>query len=409
MIKKIDVSDLQLGMFVSDFNCGWLNHPFLVNSMLIEDDDTMFKVKEAGIKELYIDTNKTVQLNGPRQSPVVGRVKAPKTAKKTESPDNGILSKVPMREEIDKARKVKTKATSVIKNALDNCRTGKDVEYSQIDGVVQEMVDSVFRNRHALTSLSRVKNQDEYTYRHSVNVAILMISLCRTMKMKREDIADFGTGVLLHDIGKMKVSRKILTKPTELLENEFEEMKRHVSYSIEILSETKGVTKKTIDVATQHHERFDGTGYPHGLRGDKISPGGQMGAIIDVYDALTSDRCYHDGMDPVDALKKIYEWSNLQFNPRLVQYYIRAVGLYPVGTLVRLESGYLGVVIQPGEAELTKPVVRVMYDSAKDWHVTPRDIDLSRPQRHGIPDRIVSTESPLEWKIYPLKYVDFYQ
>jgi HD-GYP domain-containing protein (c-di-GMP phosphodiesterase class II) len=227
--------------------------------------------------------------------------------------------------------------------------------------------------------------------------------------MKREDIADFGTGVLLHDIGKMKVSRKILTKPTELLENEFEEMKRHVSYSIEILSETKGVTKKTIDVATQHHERFDGTGYPHGLRGDKISPGGQMGAIIDVYDALTSDRCYHDGMDPVDALKKIYEWSNLQFNPRLVQYYIRAVGLYPVGTLVRLESGYLGVVIQPGEAELTKPVVRVMYDSAKDWHVTPRDIDLSRPQRHGIPDRIVSTESPLEWKIYPLKYVDFYQ
>jgi hypothetical protein len=134
-----------------------------------------------------------------------------------------------------------------------------------------------------------------------------------------------------------------------------------------------------------------------------------MSSIVDVYDAITSDRCYHDGLEPMEALKKIFEWSKHHFNPKLVQFYIRSIGVYPVGTLVRLESDYLGVVVQPGEEDLMKPVVKVMYDVKSDWVVTPRTLDLSITPKNGIAaDRIVSTESPIKWKVNSLKYVEFF-
>ena len=407
MIKKIPVEKLKPGMFVHDFNCGWLDHPFLKNAVLIKNDSMIKKVIEVGIREVYIDASKGID-SGEAPLKEEEDKKTAESVKRIVDEYPQVENLVPMMQEIEKATEIKEEAKKAITGVMEHLQAGKELEKEKIDHVVEEMVESVIRNKHALTSLSRVKKKDEYTYMHSVNVSILMISFCRTMKMSKSDIAVFGTGALLHDIGKMKVSQTLLNKPSKLTDDEFAQMKMHAIYSGEILTETGNFSQKAIDVASQHHERFDGTGYPKGLKGEKISQGGQMSSIVDVYDAITSDRCYHSGMDPSEALKKIFEWSKYHFDPKLVQYYIRSVGIYPVGTLVRLESDYLAVVMQPGEEDLTKPKVKIIYDVDRDWPVEPRVLDLAKPAVGvSTQDRIVSTESPLKWKINPLKYIEF--
>ena len=161
--------------------------------------------------------------------------------------------------------------------------------------------------------------------------------------------------------------------------------------------------QQSLNISAQHHERYDGTGYPERLKGEEISKGGQMAAVVDVYDAITSDRIYRKGMDPVDGLRKLYEWGKFHFNEELVQQFIKCAGLYPVGTLVKLESGKLAVVVEPGRENLLQPVVRVVYDTKKAKFVTPLDLDLSGPANG---DRVTGHESPRQWRIEPRKYLN---
>lgn len=202
----------------------------------------------------------------------------------------------------------------------------------------------------------------------------------------------------------MQVRGEVLNKPGKLTDPEFAHMKSHVVHSREILSRTPGISPIAVEVASQHHERFDGTGYPNGLKGDGIALFGQMAAIVDVYDAITSDRIYHKGMQAPDALRKIFEWSKFHFNHQLAQFFARAIGIYPAGTLVRLESGLLGIVLEQREKNLLQPLVRAFYDTKRNFYVTPKEIDLSRSLGQGGGDRIMSHEPPEKWKIDPQKF-----
>lgn len=197
-----------------------------------------------------------------------------------------------------------------------------------VEPSVSKMTSSILRNGGALLSLCRIKDKDNYTFQHSVSVGALMVSFCNAMGMSKEVIHHAGIGGMLHDIGKMKIPDRILNKPGKLTEQEFAVMKCHVVESKQILLQTTGISETAVLVAAQHHERHDGSGYPAGLKGEEISQLGQMAAIVDVYDALTSDRCYHKGMAPTDALRKIYEWSKFHFNPQLVQAFMRSIGIY---------------------------------------------------------------------------------
>jgi len=194
----------------------------------------------------------------------------------------------------------------------------------------------------------------------------------------------------------MQVSNEILNKPGRLSEAEFDEMKRHVAYGRDLVAGVEWVTPIARAVLEQHHERYDGTGYPGGLKGGAISQFGQMAAIVDVYDAITAERVYHQAMAPVEALRKLQEWSKFHFNEELVRHFIRSVGIYPVGTTVMLESGLLAIVVEQNGADLLWPVLRVVYDTRKRWAVTPYDLDLAVS---GRTDRIVSHELPERWGI----------
>ena len=403
MAKKISIEQLKPGMYVSDIGSDWMSHPFLRSAFAVKDEAMVQKIAQSGIHEVYIDPSKGDDV-----------VDAPTTEEVTEEIEREMLKvatepvaerKVSAGEELERAKKIHGEANLIIRNIMQDVRLGKQVTVDKAEPVVEKLTDSILRNAGALLSLCRVKNKDDYTFQHSVSVCALLVSFCRARGMDAKTIHLAGIGGLLHDIGKVKVPDKILNKPGRLTEDEFKVMKCHVVESKKILSETDGITDTSIQVAAQHHERHDGSGYPEGLKGEAITMMGQMAAICDVYDAITSTRVYHKGMTPHDALSKIFEWSKFHFNPALVQSFLRAIGIYPVGTLVMLESGMLGVVMEQSGSNLLQPAVKVFYDSKRKQYLTPKEVDLSLPFGQGGGDRIVNHEAPEKWGVDPMKFL----
>ncbi len=403
MTKKISIEQLKPGMYVSDLGSDWMSHPFLRSAFAVKDEAMVKKIAESGIHEVYIDPSRGDDVPD-----------APTAEEVTEHLEHEMLRaavepvperRIPAGEEMARAKKIHGEANRIIHAIMQDVRLGQQVKLEQAEPVVMQMTESILRNGGALLSLTRVKNKDDYTFMHSVSVCALLVSFCRAMGMEADTIHLAGIGGLLHDIGKVKVPDKILNKPGRLSDEEFKVMKCHVVESKKILAETDGIAETSIQVAAQHHERHDGSGYPEGLKGEAITQMGQMAAICDVYDAITSERCYHKGLVPHEALRKIFEWSKFHFNPALVQAFLRTIGIYPVGTLVLLESGRIGVVAEQSESNLLQPRVKLFFDSRKQSYTAPLEVDLAKPLGHGGGDRIVSHESPEKWGIDPLKFL----
>jgi len=374
-------------MHVHDLDCGWLQHPFFRSRFTITDTAMIDKVQETNIQHLVIDTEKGADCVGEAVVDEVG-VTLQENIAKTSGRKAGDGKKVSAADEIDNARAIYNEATGVIHHLLEDVRLGKQVELEYIEPITEKIVNSVFRNKDALISLTRIKDRDQYTFMHSVSVSGLMASFALDRGMERERIKQVVLGGLLHDVGKMKVPLEILNKPDKLTDDEFKIMKGHAQLSIDLLANTPGLTADALDVAAMHHERFDGTGYPKGLKGDEISEVGQMSAIVDVYDALTSVRCYKDAWEPSFTLKKLLEWSGSHFSKELVSSYIRCLGIYPVGSLVQLQSGLVGIVREQNENYLLRPDVRIIYNSRFEKYVQVKDIQLRKMSQENIVEAI---------------------
>ena len=405
MIKKISVRQLQVGMFVHDFSCHWMDHPFMRNRLMITSDDEIRKVIEAGIHELYIDTGKGLDVaDAPTAEQAQDALEKELVAIAARQP--AAVARVSLAEEIDRARQIKNQAHQLVRTVMHDARLGKAIELDQVEPVVQSITESILRNPGALTGLLRIKNKDDYTFLHSVSVCTLLVAFCRSAGMDAGLTQQAGLGGLLHDTGKALVPDEILNKPGRLTDAEFDVIRKHPKDGYDILAKMPGIGAVPLDITLHHHERMDGSGYPDKLPGDSISTLAQMAAIVDVYDAITADRCYHKGMSAAEALRKIYEWSKFHFNPQHVQAFMRCVGIYPVGTLVRLESGRLGVVIEPHETNLLAPKVRAFFSTRSNTYIKPVDIDLSKPLGMGGGDKIMSHEPPEKWRVDPMKFFD---
>lgn len=398
MIKLIPIEKLQPGMYIHDLNCGWMEHNFLRNRFAVKSDEDVTKVRELGVHEIYIDTTQGLDVEeAPTQEEAAHKVDEVLEAIATDAA--APIRHDAVRREVERARSLHNEANRIVRDMMGDIRLGKQIQLEQIEPLVERIVDSIFRQQDAMLPLARLKDHDEYTFQHSVSVCALMTSFARTLKLPRDIIHEIAVGALLHDVGKAKVPDEILNKPAKLTDAEFLKMKSHVVQSKIILQGTPGISQIALDVAAQHHERFDGTGYPNKLKGDEISLYGQMGAIVDVYDAITSNRVYHKGMAPTEALRKLLEWSKFHFNPTLVQAFIRAVGIYPTGSLVRLESRRLAVVQAQNPESLMQPVVKVIFHS-RGYYMTPETVDLRRSQ-----DRIVGHEDFEAWNIDPARWL----
>ncbi|MBF0186949.1 MAG: HD-GYP domain-containing protein [Magnetococcales bacterium] len=415
MIKKVSVNQLKPGMFIHDFNAAWMDeNPFPRQMMLSKDEEVQFIVKQ-GVKEVYIDTRRGSDGEGAGQADVqaelaaqlqelgVGDGEAPGERPVRRKLDS--IKSAPLEEELAKAAEAKQQARTLVGNVLEDARLGKQVAVGPVKDAVAGIMDSMFRNEDAMLSLSQLKQRDEYTFLHSVNVGVFLMSFSRAMGDDEETIIDVGTGAMLHDIGKMRTPPEVLNKPGRLTDDEFQIMRDHVVHSYDILSQSPGISESALHVAGQHHERYDGTGYPDGLKGEEIGKYGQMAAIVDVYDAITSDRCYHKGMSPHVALQKMMDWSKHHFNKGLFESFVRCVGIYPIGTMVRLKNGLMGVVIESNRDSLLYPVVNVIIDSIKKRKLRPEVVHLIDHRGKTDGYQIAGREDHRRWGVDPKQFM----
>ena len=397
MIKKIQTSDLKIGMYIKELDCSWMDHPFMAGSFNLKNQNTLDKILKAGIKFASIDTSQGRDFIPEKLEQEVKTPSPPvSVAEKTAT----IKEKISISQEENRARAIYKEGTVIIRKMMEDVRLGKQVEVESVNPLAEKIIQSIFRNPHALTGISRIKTKDEYTFMHCVSVTGLMVMFARNQGLSEEEIHDVAIGSLVHDVGKIMVPDKVLNKPGKLSVDEFTIMKDHVTYSREILQDNPGISQTALDVAVLHHERMDGSGYPLGLSGDEISLVGQMSAIVDVYDALTSVRVYKDAWEPTLALKKMIEWSPGHFSRELVMQFVQCLGIYPVGSLVEMESGRVGTVLEQNE-DMLRPKLRIIYNAKKKCYVKVVDVDLAKEKN----DKILSAVSPKEYNIDLSKFL----
>ncbi len=305
-------------------------------------------------------------------------------------------AKVPMETELNRAARLYAEAKALQQKALDDIKAGRPIALEPMQNLATAFMDSVFRNQDALLCMTRIREKDAYLLEHSVNVSILMTILARQLKMEESVIHELATGALLHDLGKILVPDHILNKPGKLTDEEFIEMRRHVEYGYQVVQQMPGISPRSLEVLIQHHERLDGAGYPKRLQGEEISRYGRMIAIVDSYDAITASRVYKDGFTSTHAFKILRESSGKGYDGELVMSFIRAIGVFPVGTLVRLKSQRLGIVIQSGRTDPLLPTVKVFYHSKFRQQIPVSDIDLAAPR---CDDEIEAAVKPEQFKI----------
>lgn len=379
-LKKIPVHRLKIGMHVEDLDRPWLDTPFFFHSKKIKRHEDIDNLIKYGIKTVTIDTNK-----GPdceeQQSILDHHEKAHLTDRPgsfhIQPPEPADIDPVTLNEELPKAKEIKANVSAVIKDVFNDVRMGKTFEVKEIKAQVSHIVDSVFRNKDALLCLSNLKEYDDYTFVHSVHVCILTVSFGRHLGLQKNRLENIGLGGLLHDIGKTRIPESILNKPGKYTEEEYTIMKRHVTLGMEVLGRYEHISQEAMLLASQHHERYNGTGYPNKLYGEKISLTGQIGSLSDVYDALTYNRVYQKASSCHSAIKRLYEWSDTLFSRALVEKFIQCIGIYPFGSFVELNTGQCGIVVSVNHQALLRPNVLIILDKEKNLH-GPVMVDLAK-------------------------------
>jgi len=385
MHKKISIKDLRIGMYVDKFDGNWLKHPFWKSAFKLDSNKNLKAILDSEVTHVWIDTSKGDDVESVKKA-------QPEDSNKTEKKKEKPVHKVALEEEMDVAKEVLSQAKQATIEMFQEARMGKSVSIAEVGPLVDEISQSVTRNPSAMLSITRMKNKDDYTYLHSVAVCALMIALGKQLNYKG-DMHSLGMAGLLHDVGKMNIPEDVLNKPGKLTDEEFDIIKSHPKQGWEILKKSSdNIDDIALDACLHHHERVDGHGYPDKLSADNISLEARMGAVCDVYDAITSDRCYKKGWEPAEALKKMTEWKDGHFDDDIFNAFVKTIGIYPTGTLVKLQSGRLGIVTDQSEQTLLKPKIKIFYSSSSKAPIPQKIIDLTRSQ-----ETIESIEEPEAW------------
>ncbi|WPB59280.1 HD-GYP domain-containing protein [Xylophilus sp. GOD-11R] len=385
-------------MFLHRLDGSWLNSPFWRRAFVIEDDADLHSLKTSGIQEVWIDIARGLDVAPPAEPiemppgdlEALAAPTTPPTAVAIVVPDD---KPVPLHEELERAREICEQGKERVASMFSEIRMGRAIDAGGAVSLVNEIASSVARNPGALIGMARLKTVDDYTYMHSVAVCGLMVALATQIGLPPDEVREAGLGGLMHDVGKALMPLHVLNKPGSLSEAEFTVMKSHAEEGWRLLKNGGAVTPAVQSVALHHHERFDGSGYPARLAGEAISLHARMGAICDVYDAITSTRPYKSAWDPAHAVRQMARWKG-HFDPTLFQAFIRSLGIYPIGSLVQLESGFLAVVCEQNTDTLLTPVVKAFYSMKSGARIEPRRLDLGQA---GGADRIASVEDPARW------------
>ena len=400
MLKKIGVDQLVIGMHLKEFCGSWMEHPFWRTGFVLTDPKDIVSILASSIKEVWIDASKGLDVaagqSAVSEAESDAQVEAELLSAVTERRE---IAPVSTAVEIQRAAQICLQSKQAVISMFQEARMGKAVDTGGAQKLVEEISDSVARNPGALISLARLKTADDYTYMHSVAVCAMMVALSNQLGLDEQQTRLAGLSGLMHDLGKAMMPMEVLNKPGKLTDAEFSIIKSHPEEGHRLLLTGRDVDPMVLDVCLHHHEKTDGSGYPKGLKSDEISLFAKMGAVCDVYDAITSNRPYKAGWDPAESLRKMAEWSNGHFDVKVFQAFVKSLGIYPIGSLVRLTSGRLGVVMEQTGKSLTTPRVKVFFSTKSNMRSLPEMVDLSASGAH---EKIVAREDPAKWRFSDL-------
>lgn len=396
MLKRIRVEQIILGMHIKEFCGSWMEHPFWRSGFVLKDPKDLERILSSSIKEVWIDSSKGLDVpagesavsEAQSEAQVEQELQAVAASRRQTEP-------VALAAEYQRAAQICLQSKKAVVSMFQEARMGKAVDAAGAQRLVDEISDSVSRNASALISLARLKTADDYTYMHSVAVCAMMIALARQLGLDEAQTRSAGLAGLLHDLGKARMPMEVLNKPGKLTDAEFGIMKSHPVEGHKMLLAMGNVDPIALDVCLNHHEKIDGSGYPKGLKDQEISLFAKMGAVCDVYDAITSNRPYKAGWDPAESLRKMAEWAAGHFDHQVFQAFVKSLGIYPIGSLVRLASGRLGVVVEQSSRSLTMPLVKVFFSTKSNLRIPAETVDLSAPT---CSDKIAGREDPAKWK-----------
>lgn len=355
MIKEIPVSELKLGMYIAAMSNRWIPGDNSRQEGMIRSEKTLTQIRALGVDRVYIDSAKG--LDSPAAKPL----------------------KQNFDEALCAAADLHNATKQLVNTLLEDAKSGTALALDEVKHTADQMTNALQVNSDAMLCMTRIRHKDEYLLEHSVNVATMMGILAKAKGYNNNTQRELIMGGLLHDIGKILVPDSILHKAGKLTADEWEEMKRHVQYGQEALARTPGVSPIVKSICGLHHERLDGSGYPLGLEAQEISTFGRMASIVDVYDAITADRVYHQGMSPTDAMRKLVDWSGNHLDKELVYQFIRTISIYPSGSVVELDNGLVGFVSTPNHSQPDRPVVDVFFNTIENKTICQDRIDLSCP------------------------------
>lgn len=410
MLKRISVQDLTLGMYLHEFCGSWMDHPFWRAKFLLKDPEDLVRIHDTTIRELWIDTSRGCDV--PAGVDVVSPEEVEAQVEKTFSsieetapvplPIPAVRTRdqtaAPVQEELHRAVAICARAKTAVVSMFNEARMGNAVDTIEVQNLVEDISDSVQRNPGALISLARLKQVDDYSYMHSVAVCALMVALARQLKLSDEQTRVAGMAGLMHDLGKAVIPLSVLNKPGKLTDEEFAVVRNHPLRGYEMLKAGGVVDEAVMDACLHHHEKIDGSGYPHRLQANQLSLLARMTAVCDVYDAITSNRPYKNGWDPAESLRQMAQWTG-HFDTPIFHAFVKSLGIYPIGSLVRLDTGDIGVVIDQHTDHLTTPIVKTFFSSKTAKRFTPVVVDLAAP---GCKSKIAAREDPAHWNFKDL-------
>jgi HD-GYP domain-containing protein (c-di-GMP phosphodiesterase class II) len=377
--KSVPVSDLKFGMYVAELDRPWTDTPFMFQGFVLRSEQQLEVLKKF-CKSVLVDSERAELPDLPPLKPFAARY----------------ATQVPVEREVVQAKRAHAGADETMREVVAAVRANRMLDATSLEQAVGTMTESVLRNPDALMLFSQLREKGDYAHSHALDVAVYMTTFGRFLQLPVEQISLLGYLGLMQDIGKLRVPDEILAKRDRLTEAELAEAKKHVAHSVAILSESPGLPPRLAELAALHHERHDGSGYPRGLKGKDIGMLGSIAAIADTFDALTTRRPYAAPVSPSTALSMLYKWRGTVFDAALVEQFIRCIGIFPLGSVVELNSGEVGIVITHNTEKRLQPRVMVIRDAKGDPLRPQKLLDLSRGPKLS-PDESYRIKRTLEY------------
>src|SRR5688572_6594744 len=359
--KRTTIAELQFGMYVAELDRPWTETPFKFQGFVLQTPEQLETLKKF-CKTVFVDPDRQEILDRLPDQTRLGPIRSAVDLSRTGKTKYAELA--PVEQEYTTASATHASGTATVREALAALRAGKTLDAKKLEEAVNGVTQSVMRNADAMLLFTQLQQKGDYTQSHALDVSVYMTAFGRFLEMSREDIRLLGHLGLLQDVGKVRLPDALIQKRERLTFEEFELAKKHVVYSQEILRATPGLPPDLADLAVLHHERHDGSGYPNGLRGKEIGLIGSIAGIVDTFDALTARRPYAEPVAPSTALSMLYKWRGTFFDVYLVEQFIRFVGIFPLGSVVELNSGEVGIVISQNLEKRLQPRVMVIRDPA---------------------------------------------